>query len=332
MLLPAGAVPVLCIPGVRQPHVGHPVLHHIGVFIGVGDLVVHRVTAGFGVVGGGSHGAGLRALPIPDLGGDPGLGEVRYRDGVGLAVRHALVVGCHGFGQHVLGLAIAAVLAGVHHHESVVRELGADGLFQIVSFGDHLCVFGGAEAEAAVFPSGNGLGVVAVVQALPFRFFRQVLLVEVAGAVVEDVHVPVELIGHPSLVGVEAAAPQAHGLVPVVAGVNASGVGGLVGEGTLSAVGPGAVGVLHVPGGVGDAVGGVLRHPVVHVGSVHKGGFLTAVLLDGAVVAVGGAVGDDGVYVKGVFPTSGVQPLLRRVVVNVLLRRGGGGEGEGSQR
>ena len=251
---------------------------------------------------------------------------------MGLAVCHALVVGSHGLGQHVLGLAVAAVLAGVHHHKPVVGQLGADGLFQIVGFGDHLCVFGGAEAEAAVFPSGNGLGVAAVVQALPLCFHRQVLLVEVAGAVVEDVHVPVELIGHPSLVGVEAAAPQAHGLVPVVAGVNASGVGGLVGEGTLSAVGPGAVGVLHVPGGVGDAVGGVLRHPVVHVGSVHKGGFLTAVLLDGAVVAVGGAVGDDGVDVKGVFPPSGVQPLLRRVVVNVLLRRGGGGEGEGSQR
>ena len=251
---------------------------------------------------------------------------------MGLAVRHALVVGSHGFGQHVLGLTVAAVLAGVHHHEPVVGQLGADGLLQIVGLGDHLCVFGGAEAEAAVFPGGDGLGVAAAVQALPLCFHRQVLLVEVAGAVVEDVHIPVVLMAGAVHVGVETAALQAHGFVPVVAGVDAPGVGGLVGESPLSAVGPGAVGVLYVPGGVGDAVGGVLRHPVIHAGGVHKGFPLAAVLLDGAGVAVGGAVGDDGVDVECPLPARGVQPLLRWVVVDVLLGRGGPGEGEGSQR
>ena len=115
----AGTI-VVAAAGVHQADVGHPILHHIGVVVGVGDLVVHGIAPCLGVVRGTGEGTGFRALPIADLRGDTGLREVGNGDGVGLAVHYALVVGHHGFRQDILGLVVFTVLAAVHDHEPVM--------------------------------------------------------------------------------------------------------------------------------------------------------------------------------------------------------------------
>ena len=250
---------------------------------------------------------------------------------MGLAVHHPFVVGHYRFGQHILGLVVLAVLTAVHHHEPVVRQLRADGFLQVVGLRHHVCLLVGAKAEAAVGAGGHGSGVVFSVQAFPLCFLRECLLLKAGGAVVEDVHVPVVGVVGDGVVGVDPSAPQTHRLGPVVPGVDAAVVGRLIVHvGGLPGGGV-TVGIADVPHGVRHAGRGVLRHPVGDAGGVNIGLVYIAVLLDGTIPALHGAVGAGGVLGEGVGPIAPLQPVFRRVVVDVFLAGGAGGQGNHPQ-
>ena len=74
----------------------------------IGDCIVHGVLARLGVVGGAGEGTGIRRIAIADRRADAGLGQIRDADGMGLAVRRAVVVRDHGLRR---GVGIAGILA-----------------------------------------------------------------------------------------------------------------------------------------------------------------------------------------------------------------------------
>ena len=191
--------------------------------------------------------------------------------------------------------------------------------------------FGGAKAEAAVFCLGHGFDMPIAVQVFPSGFRGPGLLLKAAGAVVEDVHVPVVAVVAEGIVGVDPPAPQTHGFAPVVPGVDAAIVGRLVVHVGGVTGGGVAVRVADVPGGVGHTGGGVLRHPVGDAGGVDIGLGDAAVLLDGAVPALHGAIGAGSVLGEGVRSGTALQPVLRRVVIDIFLAGGAGGEGDHPQ-
>ena len=112
----------------------HAVLHHIGVVVGVGDLVVNRIVPSLGVVGGRSQGAGIGLVAVADGRGNARVGEIGHSDGVGLAVYNAEVVRYNALCSGIGGFGIAAGGAGVHFHKAVMGQLRADGALHIVAY------------------------------------------------------------------------------------------------------------------------------------------------------------------------------------------------------
>ena len=88
----AGAGAVILGRFVTEPDLRYAVLGHLHALVAVGDLVVEHVLTGFCVVGRGGHGTAIRTVAVADSGADTGFGEVADRDGVGLAVHHAVIV------------------------------------------------------------------------------------------------------------------------------------------------------------------------------------------------------------------------------------------------
>ena len=299
---------------VPQVDKGHAVLHHICVVVGVGDLVVNRIVPGLGVVGGGSQGAGIRAVAVADGGGHACLGQVGHRDGVWLAVHHAEVIRNDGLGGGVGGFGIAAVGAGIHLHKAVMGQLGPDTALHCVALQRGSGFLEGAVAEPAILAAGGDDAVILAVRLFNGLGFRQ-FLKEIVGAIVEPIdvlQVAVVRLGH---VGVDAAASFTHGFGPVIRRV----IGVLsryaVQNGTLAGtIYKGAVRVFHIPAHGRLAIPGIFR------GAEHDKGSL--LLAD---FAVKGFVGHGGVGVQFVGAVVGLLPVLSGVVVTVLLGGKGGG-------
>ena len=133
VILATGAV-TFCFLGafVTQVDIGHAVLHHIGVLECVGDLIVHRIVSGLGVIGGAGQGASVGAMAVADSGGDACLGEIGYSNGVGLPVYHAEIVRNNRLGSGIVGFGISAVGTGIHFHKAVMGKLRADDCFHVV--------------------------------------------------------------------------------------------------------------------------------------------------------------------------------------------------------
>ena len=310
----AGAGAVLGSGFIPEMDIRHAVLHHVGVVVGVGDLVVHGIVPGLGVVGGAGQGAGVRTVAVADGSGHTGLGQVRHGDGVGLAVHHAEVVRNDGLGGGVGSFSIAAVGAGIHLHKAVMGQLRADGALHVVALQGGRFLLECAVAEPAVFAAGGDDAVILAVCLLNGLCFRQ-FLKEIVGAIVEPIdvlQVTVVRLGH---VGVNTPAGFTHRFRPVVGGVIGVLAGYAVQNGTLAgAIYKGAVRVFHIPAHVSLAVPGIFR------GAEHdKGSLLLADL------AVECFVGHGGVGVQFVGAVVGLLPVLSGVVVTVLLGGKGGG-------
>ena len=310
----AGAGAVLGSGFIPEMDIRHAVLHHVGVVVGVGDLVVHGIVPGLGVVGGAGQGAGVRTVAVADGSGHTGLGQVRHGDGVGLAVHHAEVVRNDGLGGGVGSFSIAAVGAGIHLHKAVMGQLRADGALHVVALQGGRFLLECAVAEPAVFAAGGDDAVILAVCLLNGLCFRQ-FLKEIVGAIVEPIdvlQVTVVRLGH---VGVNTPAGFTHRFRPVVGGVIGVLAGYAVQNGTLAgAIYKGAVRVFHIPAHGSLAVPGIFR------GAEHdKGSLLLADL------AVECFVGHGGVGVQFVGAVIGLLPVLSGVVVTVLLGGKGGG-------
>ena len=164
VVLAAGAV-TFCFLGafVTQMDIGHAVLHHVGVLECVGDLIVHRIVSGLGVIGGAGQGAGIGAMAVADGGGNARLGEIGYSNSVGLSVYHAEIVRHNRLGGGIVGFGISAVGTGIHFHKAVMGQFRPDGRFHVVPLQGGGSFLVGAVAEPAVFTAGNGHTMVAAV-------------------------------------------------------------------------------------------------------------------------------------------------------------------------
>ena len=314
----AGAGTILGSGFVPQVDKGHAVLHHIRVVIGVGDLIVHGIVPGLGVVGGRGQGAGVRAVAVADGSSHASLGQVRHRDGVGLAVYHAEVVRNDGLGGGVGGFGIAAVGAGIHFHKTVMGQLRADAAFHCVALQRGVFLLEGAVAEPTVFAAGGDDAVILAVHLLNGFRGRQ-FLKEIVGAVIQPVDVaeiPVIVRGGCAHVGVDPTAGLADSLRPVI--------GRIIGVLPRHAVQNGAfslavhhcpVRILHIPAHGSLAVPGVLR------GAEHLKGRGLAALAAGE-----GFNRHHGVGIQLIGAVVGLLPVFRWVVVTVLL----GGKGAGN--
>ena len=260
----AGARAVLGGGLISQVDEGHAVLHHVGVVVGVGDLVVHGIVPGLGVIGSRSQGAGIGLVAVADGRGHARVAEIRHSNRVGLAVHHAEVICHNAFRGGVGGLRVTAIFTGVHLHKAVMGQLRADGAVHVVALQGGAFLLEGTIAEAAVAPSGGGDAVIAAVYLLNGLRFRQ-LLEEIGGTVVEPIDVFVAGVIGGTHVGIKGAAGLTDRLGPVVAGVIGVLAGGAVQQVALAfPVQAGAVRILDVAGQGRLSVPRVLRdakHP-----------------------------------------------------------------------
>ena len=295
-----------------QVDIGHAVLHHVGVCVGVGDLVIDSVVARLRVVGSGGQGAGVGAVPVPDGGGHARLGEIGDGNSVGCAVRHAVVVRHNRLGGGVGCLGIAAVGTGVHFHKPLMGQLRADAGLHVVALQRGVLRVVGAVTEAAILAARGDNTVVLPVYLFNLDALRQVLK-EVSGTVIQPVDVfTVAVLGFRHI-AVDGPTGLTDRLGPVVAGIISVLAGGAVIDVALAVSVDGcAVRVFHVPVHGRLTVPGVLRGPV---------GQERGLLL--ALAALESLMGDNGVGVQLIGAVIGLLPVFRRVVIAVLL--GGGG-------
>ena len=201
-----------------QVDIGNAALHHVGVRIGVGDLIIDRVIPSFGIIGGAGQGAGVRAVAVADGGSHARLAQVRHGYGMGRSIRRAVIIRYHSLCGGVFGFGIAAVFAGFHLHKPLVRQLWPDAALHAVPLQDGIGFLVRAVAEAAVFAAGGDDAVIRAVRLLDgFRFGQ--LLKKVVGAVVQPVHILLVAVVGLCHIGIDIAANLADGFRPVVAGI-----------------------------------------------------------------------------------------------------------------
>ena len=252
----AGATVVVLVP---EPNVGNAVLGHLRTLIAVGDLVVHGVLSFLRVVGRGCQGAVLGGVAVADGGGNASFGQVGNRQGMGLAVHDAVVVGDHALGGDKLILRVLAQFTVPDDGETLVSELGDDVGVQVVALQTAFVGVPCAVAERAVVTAVNRDHVVGVVHILVAHFFIQ-RLNEVGVTVIEPVDVFARAVILDTAVGVHRAAGVAAGFCPVIAGVGGVHAGNTVQNGSGAyAVQHRAVRILDVPAQSGLPVACVFR-------------------------------------------------------------------------
>ena len=198
-----------------QVDIGHAVLHHVGVCVGVGDLVIDSVVARLGVVGSGGQGAGVGAMPVPDGSSHTCLGEIGDSNGVGRAVRHAVVVRHNRFSSGVGCFGIAAVGTGVHFHKPLMGQLRADAGFHVVALQRGVLRVVSAVTEAAILAARGDNTVVLPVYLLNLDALRQVLK-EVGGTVKKPINIFVIGITVCSHIGIDSSTRLANCLCPMI--------------------------------------------------------------------------------------------------------------------
>ena len=313
VILAAGAVPIGFLGAfVPQVDIGHAVLHHVGIQVGVGDLIVYGIVPGLRVVGGAGQGAAVRRVAVADGGGDASLGEIGHCDSMGLAVHHAEVVRHNRLSGGVGGFSIAAVGAGCHFYKAVMGQLRADAALHVVSLQCGTFLLIGAITERTVFTAGSNDTVEITICLLNGFAFRQ-RLKEVRRAVIEPIHILVAGITGSTHITVDGAADLADGLGPVVSCIKAIHPRRAVQKIALAlAVQTGAVRILDISGQRRFPIAGVLGN-TEHL----KGGGLVTN------TAIKGFRRHHRVCVQFVGTVQRLLPMLRRVVVAVLL----GGKG-----
>ena len=159
----AGALAVRTGLGIPQPDIGHAVLRHAHAIAGVGDGIVDRVLPLLGIGGGGGQGAAVRAAAVTDDGTDAGIRQIGDADGVGLAIRHAVVAGHDHLGGGVVILGETAEVTLLHRGEPAIGGLGQGLLRHAVAVQPGRLRVVRAVAETAVAAAlGHGTVVLAV--------------------------------------------------------------------------------------------------------------------------------------------------------------------------
>ena len=218
----AGAGAVILGGFVTEPDFCHAVLGHFFALVGVGDLVVDHVLTFLRVVGRGGHGTAIRTVAVADRGADTGFGEVADRDGVGLAVHHAVIVCNDCLCRRVVIAGVVAQAAFLYRSEASVCRLGQNFRHHAVALQLAADRMIGTVAECAVGAALGGNSVIGIIRILVGNGFVQFLR-KCGGTVIQPVdifQIAVLAFAH---ICVDAAAGFADGF-----GVVISGIGGVL--------------------------------------------------------------------------------------------------------
>ena len=309
----AAAVAVLVCGIIPQPDIGHAVFRHIHTVAGVGDLVIDSVLTGFCVVGSGGHGTAIRAVAVADRGADTGFGEVADRDGVGLAVHHAVIVCNDRLCRRVVIAGVVAQAAFLYRSEASVCRLGQDFRHHAVALQLAADRMIGTVAECAIGAALGGNSVIGIVRVLVGNGFVQFLR-KCGGTVIQ----PVDIFQIAVLAFAHICVDAAAGFTDCF-GVVISGIGGVLagdavhGITLTDTIYHRAVRIFHIAAKCRLAIAGIFGNAE----HLKRCGFA-------ALTALKGLAGHNTVGVQLIGTAGCLHPVLGRVVVAVLLGGKGG--------
>ena len=311
----AAAVAVLVCGIIPQPDIGHAVFRHIHTVAGVGDLVIDSVLTFLRVVGRGGHGTAIRTVAVADRGANTGFGEVADRDGVGLAVHHAVIVCNDRLCRRVVIAGVVAQAAFLYRSEASVCRLGQDFRHHAVALQLAADRMIGTVAECAVGAALGGDSVIGVVRVLVGNGFVQFLR-KCGGTVIQPVdifQIAVLAFAH---ICVDAAAGFTDGFGVVISGIGGVLAGDAVHGITLTdTIYHRAVRIFHIAAKCRLAIAGIFGN------AEHLKGCGFA-----ALTALEGLAGHNTVGVQLIGSTGCLHPVFCGVVVAVLLGGKGGGD------
>ena len=311
----AGTRAVILGGFVTEPDFCHAVLGHFFALVGVGDLVVDHVLTGFCVVGSGGHGTAIRTVAVADRGADTGFGEVADRDGVGLAVHHAVIVCNDRLCRRVVIAGVVAQAAFLYRSEASVCRLGQDFRHHAVALQLAADRMIGTVAECAVGAALGGDSVIGIVRVLVGNGFVQFLR-KCGGTVIQPVdifQIAVLAFAH---ICVDAAAGFTDGFGVVISGIGGVLAGDAVHGITLTdTIYHRAVRIFHIAAKCRLAIAGIFGNAE----HLKRCGFA-------ALTALEGLAGHNTVGVQLIGTAGRLHPVLGGVVVTVLLGGKGGGD------
>ena len=324
MLVLAAAVGIAAAAGTRavilggfvtEPDFCHAVLGHFFALVGVGDLVVDHVLTFLRVVGRGGHGTAIRTVAVADRGADTGFGEVADRDGVGLAVHHAVIVCNDCLCRRVVIAGVVAQAAFLYRSEAAVCRLGQDFRHHAVALQLAADRMIGTVAECAVGAALGGNSVIDIIRILVGNGFVQFLR-KCGGTVIQPVdifQIAVLAFAH---ICVDAAAGFTDGFGVVISGIGGVLAGDAVHGITLTdTIYHRAVRIFHIAAKCRLAIAGIFGNAE----HLKRCGFA-------ALTALEGLAGHNTVGVQLIGSTGCLHPVFCGVVVAVLLGGKGGGD------
>ena len=311
----AGTRAVILGGFVTEPDFCHAVLGHFFAFVGVGDLVVDHVLTFLRVVGRGGHGTAIRTVAVADRGADTGFGEVADRDGVGLAVHHAVIVCNDCLCRRVVIAGVVAQAAFLYRSEASVCRLGQDFRHHAVALQLAADRMIGTVAECAVGAALGGNSVIGIVRVLVGNGFVQFLR-KCGGTIIQPVdifQIAVLAFAH---ICVDAAAGLTNSLCVVISGIGGVLAGDAVHGITLTdTIYHRAVRIFHIAAKCRLAIAGIFGNAE----HLKRCGFA-------ALTALEGLAGHNTVGVQLIGSTGCLHPVFCGVVVAVLLGGKGGGD------
>ena len=311
----AGTRAVILGGFVTEPDFCHAVLGHFFALVGVGDLVVDHVLTGFCVVGSGGHGTAIRTVAVADRGADTGFGEIADRDGVGLAVHHAVIVRNDRLCRRVVIAGVVAQAAFLYRSEASVCRLGQNFRHHAVALQLAADRMIGTVAECAVGAALGGNSVIGIIRILVGNGFVQFLR-KCGGTVIQPVdifQIAVLAFAH---ICVDAAAGFADGFGVVISGIGGVLAGDAVHGITFAdAIYHRAVRIFHIAAECRLAIAGIFGNAE----HLKRCGFA-------ALTALEGLAGHNTVGVQLIGSTGCLHPVFCGVVVAVLLGGKGGGD------
>ena len=311
----AGTRAVILGGFVTEPDFCHAVLGHFFALVGVGDLVVDHVLTGFCVVGSGGHSTAIRTVAVADRGADTGFGEIADRDGVGLAVHHAVIVCNDRLCRRVVIAGVVAQAAFLYRSEASVCRLGQDFRHHAVAIQLAADRMIGTVAECAVGAALGGDSVISIVRVLVGNGFVQFLR-KCGGTVIQPVdifQIAVLAFAH---ICVDAAAGFTDGFGVVISGIGGILAGDAVHGITLTdTIYHRAVRIFHIAAKCRLAIAGIFGNAE----HLKRCGFA-------ALTALEGLAGHNTVGVQLIGSTGCLHPVFCGVVVAVLLGGKGGGD------
>ena len=300
---------------VTEPDFCHAVLGHFLALVGVGDLIVNHVLTGFGVVGSRGHGTAVCAIAIADSGADTGFGEIADRDGVGLAVHHAVIVCNDRLCRRVVIAGVVAQTAFLHRSKASVCRLGQNFRHHAVALQLAADRMIGTVAECAVGAALGGNSVIGIIRVLVGNGFVQFLR-KCGGTVIQPVDIFQIAVLAFTHICVDAAAGFTDGFGVVISGIGGVLAGDAVHGITLTdTIYHRAVRIFHIAAKCRLTIAGIFGNAE----HLKRCGFA-------ALTALEGLAGHNTVGVQLIGTAGRLHPVLGGVVVTVLLGGKSGGD------